>query len=316
MVHYHIHFVLSLFQTYLLQNIENMIDEKLKKQKQDIELILERNQKDLLLNISNILQMMTHAPPPQQRSSQQCPSQQQLPHHRPFQPRPTKHRLQQLSSPQSFPTIYQPPPKQAPPQLTPTSYEPTNLVDLSLSFSTPGPSAVPSTLPQNFPVPVPGDSPQTTVLMTLPTLQGRNGESIEAPQILTPQRHVAKIVSLFKDEEKTLKLNREQWARKMTLLIFNRTELAMSNISGTLGNKKLNEEKIIYLRKILFNKFPCATDEDEAATWKMICSVVNEVHRNVKKYEKKKLNPPSVVKIERPSHVFDFIDKDLSGERW
>ena len=64
----------------------------------------------------------------------------------------------------------------------------------------------------------------------------------------------------------------------MCYLVFSKVELASSNILGILGSKKLNEEKLTYLKRMVFNKFPCEVGEDEMI-WRGICRVINEVHR-------------------------------------
>ena len=68
----------------------------------------------------------------------------------------------------------------------------------------------------------------------------------------------------------------------MCHLIFSKVELATSNVGGILGSKKLSEEKLNYLKKVVFNKYSCGAGENDEKVWKEICGVVNEVHRNVK----------------------------------
>ena len=106
---------------------------------------------------------------------------------------------------------------------------------------------------------------------------------------MVPYKRANAIESLFYDIEKETKYTRVQWARKICYLVFSKVELASSNILGILGSKKLNEEKLTYLKRMIFNKFPCEVGEDEMI-WRGICRVINEVHRNVKKHERKKLN--------------------------
>ena len=97
--------------------------------------------------------------------------------------------------------------------------------------------------------------------------------------------------------------NRVDFFAKMSGLIFNEEELIQSNCAGTHGCKMFDQDKMNYLRDVVFSKFKCKIDENQKNIWRDLCRRLDAKHRNKKSYASKKLGTPTFSTAKKPCNM-------------
>ena len=127
---------------------------------------------------------------------------------------------------------------------------------------------------------LPGGSPAAEGYTSLPKVPALTGGYISPPDCLVKASVAENVGTILRDRKLAV---RHIFSLKLVGAIFSREELARGNCHGTHGAARLHEDKILYVKNLTMNKFPCSMVEKEETVWKQITEKVDAKHRNEKK---------------------------------
>ena len=73
------------------------------------------------------------------------------------------------------------------------------------------------------------------------------------------------------------------FAANINRRIFSFTERSNCNVRGKLGKRKLDEEKVEYIKRIAFRMFPLESKETVKTAWNACITAIDEVNRRLNK---------------------------------
>lgn len=130
---------------------------------------------------------------------------------------------------------------------------------------------------------LPGGSPEARKLQPMPPMRSLSGSIINAPSSLVEKKNAQAITQLIAE---TTDIPRHKWMLKLCKEVFTTREMVTSNCTGSAGSMRLNEEKLEYMRQLIFNKYPCQGMENQDDIWKKLREKIDSKHRNQKKNKK------------------------------